>query len=151
MKISINYSELLFDITNKNRSEVQFLEPALRYRAEIGTDKEEEVKRCLLGSLATLTASYSRFFKDYVVVPADNTLLIPEIIEIDLLGSERRLGGKMSAIANGIHSILVNMTLSQYYLSVGQVELSSQRDNITAAEVQVLKKLLYSKTPPVVC
>lgn len=151
MKISLSYNELLFDITNKNRSEVQGLDPAVRYRAEIGSDKDDEVRRCLMSSLSVLTANYTRFVQDASVTPSDNELSLPETIEIRVNGSERRLAGKMSAIANCMHAILVNMTLSQFYLSVGQSELSSMRDNVAATEVQVLKKLFYSKIPPCVC
>lgn len=149
MKISLLYSELLFDITNKNRSEVASLDPAVRYRAEVGTDKEDEINRCVQTSLNTLTANYARFLNSTSVVAASNQLSTPSKIEIDINGSSRRLAGKTQAIANCMHSLLVNMTLSQFYLSVGQGDLASSRDNLATIDVQVLKKLLYSKQPPV--
>ena len=148
MKITLLYSELLFDLTNKNRSEVALLDPAVRYRSEVGKDKEEEVRRCLLNSLSTLTANYARFMRAVEVLPVDNQSFVPDKIEIDIYGSERRLAGKMPAIADCMHSLLVNMTLSLFYRSVGQGDLSASRDNLAAVDVQVLKKLLYSKQPP---
>lgn len=149
MKITLLYSELLFDITNKNRSEVALLDPAVRYRAEVGSDKEEEVRRCLLDSLSTLTATYSRFLREAEVLPVDNQSFVPDKIEIDIYGSERRLAGKMPAIVDCMHSLLVNMTLSLFYRSVGQGDLSTSRDNLGAVYLQLLKKLLYSKMPPI--
>ena len=80
MKITLLYSELLFDITNKNRSEVALLDPAVRYRAEVGSDKGEEVRRCLLDSLSTLTATYSRFLREAEVLPVDNQSFVPDKI-----------------------------------------------------------------------
>lgn len=151
MKITLLYSELLFDITNKNRSEVALLDPAVRYRAEIGADKEEEVRRCLLGSLSTLTANYMRFMRESSIVSDTDIPDIPSSIEIDLVGSDRRFGGKKSAIVSCMHSLLVNMTLSQFYLSVGHPELSKMRSDLALSEVQVLKKLLYTKQPPCLC
>jgi hypothetical protein len=148
MKISLLYSELLFDITNKNRSEVAPLDAAVRYRAEIGSDKEQEVSRCLLNALSTLTANYMRFLNSSTVTTATNQSSVPSKIEIDVCGSSRRLAGKTQAIANCMHSLLVNMTLSLFYLSVGQGDLATSRDNLATIDVQVLKKLLYSKRPP---
>lgn len=151
MRISLDYKELLYDITTKNRSEVAMLEPGVRYRSEIGADKTDEVKRCLLNSLSTLTATYARFVQDTLVLPSDNELSIPETIEIDIYGSDRRLGGKTSAISNTMHSLLVNMTLSLFYISVTQTDLAKIHDDLAVLDVQLLKKLIYIKQPPCIC
>lgn len=151
MLISLNYSELLFDIKNKNRSEVASLEPSVRYRAEVGSDKKDEINRCLRTALSTLTTTYVRFITEAFTLPVENTVEDIDVIKINLYGSDRRFGGKVEAIADALHSILVNLTLSQFYVSVGQPELSGMRANLATADIQILKKLLYSKQPPCVC
>ena len=152
MRISLMYDELLFDIKTKNRAEVAvYDDPAIRYRAEIGSDKEEEIKRCILSAFATLTNTYMRFMRAGEVVAVDNQSYVPEQLEVEIVGSERRLGGKMPMIADIMHSLLVNMTLSKFYLTCGQSDLSTMRDSLAAADVQTLQKLIYSKQPPRLC
>lgn len=152
MRISLMYDELLFDIKNKNRAEVAGIDdPAIRYRAEIGSDKDEEIKRCILSAFATLTNTYMRFMRAGEVVAVDNQSYVPEKLEVEIVGSERRLGGKMPMIADIMHSLLVNMTLSKFYLTCGQSDLSTMRDSLAAADVQTLQKLIYSKQPPRLC
>lgn len=152
MRISLMYDELLFDIKNKNRAEVVvYDDPAIRYRAEIGPDKDEEIKRCILSAFATLTNTYMRFMRAGEVVAVDNQSYVPEKLEVEIVGSERRLGGKMPMIADIMHSLLVNMTLSKFYLTCGQSDLSTMRDSLAAADVQTLQKLIYSKQPPRLC
>ena len=151
MLISLNYSELLFDIKNKNRSEVASLEPSVRYRAEVGSDKKDEINRCLRTALSTLTTTYVRFITEAFTLSVENTVEDIDVIKINLYGSDRRFDGKVEAIADALHSILVNLTLSQFYVSVGQPELSGMRANLATADIQILKKLLYSKQPPCVC
>lgn len=152
MRISLMYDELLFDIKTKNRAEVAGIDdPAIRYRAEIGSDKDEEIKRCILSAFATLTNTYMRFMRTGEVVAVDNQSYVPEKLEVEIVGSERRLGGKMPMIADIMHSLLVNMTLSKFYLTCGQSDLSTMRDSLAAADVQTLQKLIYSKQPPRLC
>ena len=149
MKITLMYSELLYDIQSKNRTEVMGIpETAARYRAEAGKEKEDEIKRCMLDAFASLTLTCMRFLRGEVV-PMDNEPEVPSFFEIDIIGSERRLGGKMTAIADVMHSMLVNMTLSRFYLGVGQSDLAQVRDSLAAADVNSLKRLIYSKQPPI--
>lgn len=151
MKITLQYKELLFDITNKNRAEVASLDAATRYRSEIGSDKEDEVRRCLSSALSTLSANYVRLISSAGIVSADNQPFSSDKVEIDLNGSERRFSGKETAIASIMHSALVSMTLSLFYISCGQSSLTKLHDELAANDIQVLKRLLYSKTPPQIC
>ena len=149
MKITLMYSELLYDIQSKNRTEVMGIpEAAARYRTEAGMDKEDEIKRCILEAFASLTLTCMRFLRGDVV-PTDNEPEVPSYFEIDIIGSERRLGGKIPAITDVMHSMLVNMTLSRFYQGVGQSDLAQVRDSLAAADVNSLKRLIYSKQPPI--
>lgn len=150
MTITIYYSEILFDLQNKNREEVRGItDPQARYLAEAGSEKIEEVARCIQESVASVSAMLLRFMPAQATGNESDMLSGMDDAILVLEPSERRWPGKAKAIADVTHSLIVNMSLSKYYGTINQNELADKRNKLASSDVAILNKLLYEKLPPV--
>lgn len=150
MSITIKYSEVLFDLQNKNREEVRGIEdPQTRYLSEAGSDKMDEVTRCIQEALANVATMFLRFIPTKENEGASNVLRNPDDVLLVFEISERRGAGKDRMIAEILHSLIVNLSLSKFYNTVNQIELAAKRDALAASDIAVINKLLYEKLPPV--
>lgn len=150
MAITIKYSEVLFDLQNKNREEVRSIEePQARYLAEAGSDKIDEVARCIQEAITNVTAMFLRFTSAKENEGASDMLRNPDNVLLEFNVSERRGAGKDEMIADALHSLIVNLSLSKFYSTINQTELMAKRDKLAKSDAAVLNKLLYEKLPPV--
>lgn len=97
---------------------------------------------------ASLTTLLYRFLTPNDDTKADDSLVIDEAYYFNLALTPRRGNGKMSQIADVLHSYLINAALGKYYLVNNLVELSNKRNTMAANDLQVLNGLLRSKYPP---
>ena len=150
MTITIKYSEVLFDLQNKNKEEVRSIEePQARYLAEAGSDKIDEVARCIQEAITNVTAMFLRFISAKENEGASDMLRNPDNVLLEFNVSERRGAGKDEMIADALHSLIVNLSLSKFYSTINQTELAAKRDTLAASDTAVINKLLYEKLPPV--
>lgn len=150
MIVTINYSEVLFDLQNKNREEVRGIEaPQARYLAEAGSDKTDEVARCIQEAVSNVEVMLQRFLKRRELENASDLLRNPDDILFEFEVSERRGSDKGKMIADTIHSLVVNLSLSKFYNTVNQAELAAKRDALAASDTVVINKLMFEKLPPV--
>lgn len=150
MIVTINYSEVLFDLQNKNREEVRGIEtPQARYLAEAGSDKTDEVARCIQEAVSNVEVMLQRFLKRREMENASDLLRNPDDILFEFEVSERRGSDKGKMIADTIHSLVVNLSLSKFYNTVNQAELAAKRDALAASDTVVMNKLMFEKLPPV--
>lgn len=148
--ITIKFSEILFDLQNKNAEEVRFIEePQARYLAEAGTNKIEELKRCIKEAFSFASSLCLRFLSVGEVTDADDSIENVEDLTLSLQLSERRGAGKASIIADTLHSMIVNMALSKFYNTIHQTDLATKRENLAASDVQIFHKHIFTKLPPV--
>lgn len=153
MKVIINTSELFFDIKNKSHNEVSSIENVdERYAAEAGSEKDSEISRCIIEAEASVRMMCGRFLKRITeIVDKDSDLpeKVPASYEYEFVDNARRQDNRGKAIADGIHSAIVSMALSKFYVSVNQMELAKTHDALAASGIQLLEKMLYEKLPPV--
>ena len=156
MNISISSKELLFNIKNKSHQELAVLipDPEQRYPQEAGSDKEEDIKRCITEAYAEAVGITSRFERD--VVPMDEAyagarssgIVLPEHFMFYVETSERRIQSEEQALADLLLSFLTNRSLSRYYANAGRNDLA-EKDNANAvADKDSILKILYRKRRP---
>lgn len=149
MRIELSKNELLFDIRNKSHNEVSVITDAeVRYRAEAGTDKLDEIERDIISSLATLSQIAGRYSAIDMTPYASNSAGLPDYLVLDFTFSERRLDGKAQALTDAIHSFLVDNTLALFYETVSLADFQTKRAAQAAIDAQLLEHLIFTKKPP---
>lgn len=151
MLITLQVEELLRDLKKKSHEEVKAIEDIeARYRAEAGTEKEHEIMRCMVEAASALSRRLWRYLRNYYQDESDNQLAIPEAFVYDLVMSERRAEGKAQQLADYMHTFIVHLTLSRFYSTVSQQELSNKHSLQSLEDAKQLDELIYSKLPPIV-
>ena len=152
MEITIKISELFFDIKNKSHHEVSSIQDVnQRYVAEAGTENEHEIYRCIIDAEALVRLMCGRFLKKSEETHDDNTLPenVPDAYVYTFIDNARRQDNRGQVITDGMHSAIVSMALSKFYVSVNQTELAAQHDALATRAVQLLERMLFEKLPPV--
>lgn len=154
MTITINKSDLVFDIKNKSHLEVASIENIdQRYIAEAASDKEDEITRCIMDAVAKVRYMCGRFLEQ----DADSTssesisssLSSDSSFSFSFTENARRYSNRKQEIASTMHSAIVSMALSKFYISVSQPGLAQSHDVVAANAVALLEKMLCEKLPPV--
>lgn len=151
MQITIKLKELFFDIKNKSHHEVASIEDTdLRYVAEAGTENEHEIYRCIIDAEARVRLMCGKFLVSSSESHGDNSLpeYVPDAYTYNFVDNARRQDNRGQVITDGMHSAIVSMALSKFYVSVNQMELSAQHDKLAQNAVQLLERMLYEKLPP---
>ena len=153
MKVIINTSELFFDIKNKSHHEVSSIENVdQRYVAEAGTENQHEIFRCIIEAEARVRLMCGRFLTratENTDKDSDLPEEVPTSYEYEFIDNARRQDNRGKVIADGMHSAIVSMALSKFYVSVNQMEMAKTHDALATSGVQLLEKMLYEKLPPV--
>lgn len=152
MTITIDVKELFFDIRNKSHYEVSSISDTnQRYISEAGTEKTQEIYRCIIEAEARVRLMCSRFLtpatKNY---GADNKLPsdIPESFTYTFKVNKRRQEHRGKAIADNLHEAIVNMALSRFYITVNQAGLAETHDKLAGRSISLLDRMLFEKLPP---
>lgn len=150
MLIVLNVSELMRDIKKKSHREVEEKIPDVeaRYRAEAGTEKEDEITRCMVEAASALAHRLHRYLRIWYQDEVDDQLAIPEGFVYDLGLSERRAEGKAQPLADYMHNFVVDLTLSRFYSSVSQQDLSNIHSQKALETARLLEEMIYTKKPP---
>lgn len=152
MTITITTQNVLEDMRLKSHFEVENIEDVdIRDNARADLLKTDELERAFKGALADLTNLLARFLTDETVVSTatvGNAPGVEDSYAYVFTGGERRFGGKVQLMADKMHSYMVNMALSRFYISVGQANLSSARANLAASDGAALVTAIYSKAQP---
>lgn len=152
MEVKISSDELLFNIKNKSHQELAVLapDPEQRYAQEAGTEKEEDLKRCIVESFAEAVGIVSRF--EYNICPVQEVTAtapeLPEYFVFYIESSERRLVSEEQALADMILSYMTNRSLSRYYTNAGRNDLAAKDEANAAYDKDQIIKLIYRKRRP---
>lgn len=139
MEITISTKNLLDDLGGQFLGECQTLEPI---------PPKGQLIQFVNEAYASLTTLLYRFLIPNDDAKADDSLVIDEAYYFNLALTPRRGHGKMSQIADAIHSYLINASLGKYYLVNNLAELSNKRNAMAGNDIQTLNGLLRSKYPP---
>ena len=151
MKIIINMNELLFDIRKKNELETSGMTDAeQRYLATAGTEKEDELIRDVQNAAAQVSGQIMRFLSHRFFSETDNSPNRTDAFVYEFFPAERRQVNKIPAMADILHSLIVNLALARFYESVSQPNLANVRKTSATEDMAALRQMLYEKTPPIV-
>jgi len=149
MVIELYTQELLNDLRMKSHQEVSGIEDVeARYRVEAGSEKLEDITRCLGEGIGALRHRCIRFMKEEITEISDNTSSLPDKIVFDLSLSERRAIGKSEPLTKAMHTLVVEYSLSKFYSDVNQMELSNKHSALALGAGATIDDLLYTKMPP---
>lgn len=174
MDVRINTEELFFDIKNKSHYEVSSIQDVnLRYIAEAGTENTHEIYRCIVDAEALVRLMCGKFVSSVQediqepsspTDPAEATAEgeetasnkhnnslpdnVPTGFVYTFIDNPRRQDNRGQVLANSIHSAIVSMALSKFYVSVNQMELSQAHDALAKNAVVLLERMLYEKKQP---
>lgn len=149
MKVTLYINELLFDLKNKNALETSGIaDTEQRYRAQAGSEKDDELKRDIQNAASQLSVLMMKFLSHKFHSGSDNGALSGDMLVFDFGISGRRAINRIPAIADIMHSIIVNLGLSYFYKSVALPELERGRKKAAAEDMAALQPMLYDKMPP---
>ena len=153
MDVTLYTKTLIDDIRNKSHYEVSAIaDPEARYRAEAGTEKIAEIKRCLQEAVGRLTHRVARYLNETYTFDMTDALDVPEAedggytFSFDM--AERRTDGKREPLRNAMHSFVVHYALSYFYSTVSQSELSNKHGVAALEQAQLLDEIIYTKQAP---
>lgn len=125
------------------------------WQQETGADKPMPPKGLLQQALVEARAALSRLLARFLAPvgcqrSAQDCQSFPDTFAFDLRLTTRRVNGKEQALADTIHSYLVNAALVRMHTDSGaaaaDIAKAHQEQMLVAA--QTLNSLLYSKIPP---
>ena len=120
---------------------------------ELKSDDPIPPKGILLQSLreacARLRPVFGRFLEpDYEDAASDDLGTPESYITFSLRFSPRREAGKAQAMADIIHSYLVNSVLTKCYSEMSLMELAAKHETQSVSDAQALSLMVNTKIPP---
>ena len=148
MVITLYSNEIKNSLLLTSHREVSVIEDAeARYRVEAGTEKLEEIYRCIWEAFARLSARCSRWLSAHYESTRDNVMDVPDKFTFDFVLSERRAINHDSLI-EPMHTFMVEYALSKFYSMVSQGELSNKHSLLALDAGNLIDQILYTKQPP---
>lgn len=153
--IRLQVTELLFDIRNKSYEECQSITDIdARYRTEAGTEKTDEIRRCLTEAVSRLhRIAYRWTAKFYKDEPTWDDADIPSedyhqdyVFELDF--TQREAEGKDKILADLFHEYVVEATLAKFYSSVNAGDLSNKHSLLAIEADRAITDILPRKSVP---
>lgn len=149
MTIELYTTPILNEIRQKSHLEVQDIQdPAQRYNARAGLDKEEEIYRCFLEGMAQARHKCLRFLREQYVESTDDAPVYSDSSVFEFAFSERRALNKAEPLTAALHALVVQYALAKFYSTVNQVELSNKHSLLAVEAGNKIDELLYTKQPP---
>ena len=149
MVITLYRQELLGDLRKKSHEEVSnIVDVEARYRAEAGTEKMDDILRCVEEGVGRRRRRCWRYLRPEYTESTDDVVVSPDEYRIELVLSERRALGKAEPLAKVMHSFVVDYALSKFYSDVAQQELSNKHSLLAEDDGREIDELLYTKVPP---
>jgi len=153
MDVTLYTQYLIDDIRNKSHYEVAGIpDDDARYRAEAGTEKLAEIRRCVQEAIGRLTHRVARYLNESYTFDMTDEEDVPDgqgegyIFSFDM--SERRMDGKKEPLRNAMHSFVVHYALAFFYSSVSLMDLSNKHSAAALDEANNLDEIIYTKQAP---
>lgn len=153
--IKLQSTELLFDIRNKSHQECEAIADIdARYRTEAGSEKTDEVRRCLTEAVSRLDKSLHRWLvKSYAEKTRYDDADIPsEDYELsyvyDFAWTPRQGEGKDKMLADLMHDYVVSATLAKFYAIVSAQDLSNMHSTLALEAGNNIIEMLALKSAP---
>ena len=149
LTITIQRAQVLADMKVKSHAEVASMaDPAARYLAELGTEKEQEASQCINDASAEVVALLRPLLSGSVDTTGTDTFDDSSDIVFTLDVTSRKAAGLGSPLAKAIHAYIVDSAMAKYYISVAQGSLAQAHNARLASEITVINELCYRKQDP---
>lgn len=147
MKIRINIPDIIYDIKSKSHLEVaNIAEPEARYKAEVGTEKMDEV----MIDIHLADARVRETISEYLVDPSPADTYDTEHLIYNLALAPRRAKNALPALEREIKSYIVEATLALYYIAVDQVTLAEKHQALANSVSTLIQSIIYTKAAPTI-
>lgn len=158
ISILINSEEVVYDIQSKTHTElaVSVQDEAQRYRIEAGTEKLDEVRRCVQEAYAEAAGALARFLDEEgnrdgdTSTYAKGAVTLPSHLEFNFKWSERRYRYKIESLKVLLFSLLVNLAMARFYTSMQAENLSKIRAAQAQGDLSQVQALVYYKAEPTI-
>lgn len=131
-----------------HREVAEIADAEARYRAEAGSEKTDELYRCIDDAHKRLSARCMRFLKATYKRKVDNLRDIPSSYIYEFSLSERRAINKAEGLIDAMHTFLLEYAMSKFYSIVSQGELSNKHSLLAIEAGNLIDQLLFTKQPP---
>lgn len=149
MTIELQLEHLVKDIRKRSHHEVSAITDAeARYRAEAGTEKMQEITRCVGEGVQRLASRCRRYLDHYPSSVADDAPGEPQTYVFEFRMSERRALGKTEPLTKAMHDFVVEYALAKFYSTVSQSDLSNKHSLEAIETGNQLDAILLEKLPP---
>ena len=149
MVITLYTQELLNDLRSKSHYEVSQIENVeVRYRAEAGSEKTDEIKRCISDGIARLRHRCWRFLREEITETNDNGTYWTDESVFDLSLSELRAINKSEPLTVAMHTFVVEYALSKFYSDMSMQDLSNKHSVLAMEAGDRIDDMLFTKMPP---
>lgn len=158
ISILINSEEVVYDIRSKTHTElaVSVQDEAQRYRIEAGTEKLDEVRRCVQEAYAEAAGALARFLDEEGNRDGDSStygkgaVILPAHLGFRFKWSERRYRYKIESLTTLLFSLIVNLAMARFYTSMQAENLSKIRAAQAQGDLSQIQALVYYKAEPVI-
>ncbi len=149
MVITLHVNEVINNLRGISHREVAAIDdPDARYRAEAGSEKMEEIYRCVWEAFANLSARCRRWLKASYQSSRENLIDVPTQFNFEFLLSERRAINNAESLESGMHTFMVEYALAKFYSIENQGDLSNKHSLLAIEAGNALDQMLYTKLPP---
>lgn len=154
--INISSDEVIYDIRSKTHTEleVSVQDETQRYRIEAGTEKLDEVARCVQEAYAEAYGFLARFLEDESAYDGaqnnygNTAVTLPAQLAFPFKWSERRYRNKVDSLTALLFSLLVNLAMARFYISMQAENLSKVRAAQAQSDLSQIQALVYYKAEP---
>lgn len=147
MKIKVNKQDIIYDIKSKSHLEVaNIAEPEARYRAEVGTEKMDEI----MIDIQLADARVRETVSEYLVDPSPADTYDTEHLIYNFSLAPRRAKNALPALEREIKSYIVEATLALYYIAVDQVTLAEKHQALANSVSTLIQSIIYTKAAPTI-
>lgn len=151
MVVTLYAQEILNDLRSKSHYEVSAIPGAeAQYRVEAGTEKMDEVVRCINEGVRRLYGRLRRWLRQDIDQTTDNTSSLPDEWTFELAISERRAIATAQPLSEVAHTFVVEYALSKFYSDMAVQDYSNKHSTLALDAAARLDELLYTKMPPLV-
>lgn len=156
--ILISSEEVIYDIKSKTHTElaVSVQDETQRYKIEAGTEKLDEVKRCVQQAYSEATSALVRWLDntgsaDNVTSTYDNSaVVLPANLMFRFRWTERRYRDKQDPMTSLLFSLIVNLAMVRFYTSMQAEGLAKVRASQAQSDLSQIQALVYYKGEPVI-
>lgn len=157
LAVTLQVKEIMFDVMNKayltgqaREASGKGYEEASNMQASEDTENSYQLRRSLANAFSTLKSLLGEYLDENTTTTSN--LVQKEIDNDGVLSLAFKLpsnynNASADSLGNGIHSYLVDMTLSEWFTITNKEDAKDYTDH-SAASLEIVKRALYKRSRP---